>query len=226
MANDVTNKIKIKLDKGIDAREFLKTIQSAYPHDGSKYFDFDKIIPEPEALIQSGKYVVSVGDLTFNCIDPDWDGETIRDWRIENWGCKWNSTCNEVNHVGVSVIKLEFITPWACPFPVLRALSKMEGVSKVSGTYQDEFESKSTEICMNHNDVVKLDWAVYCEDMAEVIHGSRWESIKNGTTVDLDEAIAEARAYLETLDDTYKEFSIQINDEDGGTHYEEEIEFA
>lgn len=40
------------------------------------------------------------------------------DWRIENWGCKWNALDFELDGM------CRFQTPWAHPFPIIEAFSR------------------------------------------------------------------------------------------------------
>jgi hypothetical protein len=87
-------------------------------------FDFEKIIPEPDAMKLLDELVTRLA--------YDVDAETLRGmtifddksywWRVHNWGTKWNSYGFDL----VSDDPLEFVfdTAWAFPCPVFIALAQ------------------------------------------------------------------------------------------------------
>jgi len=74
--------------------------------------DFDKIIPTPPSVIQC--------DLSMS-EQASTRGHNWLDWRISNWGTKWNSYSTVLDDKG----RIVFDTAWSCPNPVLLALSKL-----------------------------------------------------------------------------------------------------
>jgi hypothetical protein len=79
--------------------------------DGHLQMDFEKILPlpvDPSTFDQGGKVVdlLRSSGLT--------DGGSWDEWRMENWGTKWNSTALEI----VSDDPLEFIFDTALGFPL------------------------------------------------------------------------------------------------------------
>ena len=54
-----------------------------------------------------------------------------RDWRIANWGTKWEPSDLEVDLDDEGDLTLVFDTAWSPPTKVLEELSKMEGVEEV-----------------------------------------------------------------------------------------------
>lgn len=75
--------------------------------------DFNRIIPEPENI--------ETGDCPGVSKDHG-DAACWWDWRIENWGTKWNASDFELDEGDLGVA---FETAWAPPGPVLVALSRM-----------------------------------------------------------------------------------------------------
>lgn len=73
--------------------------------DGAEYLDFEKIVPMPSEA------------------EINW-----YEWRIENWGTKWNSKNSDdlfdlIDETG----ELYFETAWNAPLPIIRKLSEILG---------------------------------------------------------------------------------------------------
>ena len=83
---------------------------------GQNYLDFEKIIPMPES-----------------------ERANWYDWRIKNWGTKWNSYENVVNMDSV-----EFLTAWSSPIPVITALSKVYPDKGIELIWADEDMGNNT----------------------------------------------------------------------------------
>lgn len=77
--------------------------------------DFNTLIKQPEGLEENGGWY---------------------DWRVDNWGTKWNAYDSEPND---NENEINFLTAWGCPFPIYRQISLKFG-DKVSFTvkYADE----------------------------------------------------------------------------------------
>ena len=67
--------------------------------DKNEDFDLNKIVPEPEGLGEDDWY----------------------DWRIENWGTKWNVEKEDNRWEGMTV---RITTPWNPPYQALKKLSE------------------------------------------------------------------------------------------------------
>jgi len=64
------------------------------------------------------------------------DGQGWYDWRIENWGTKWeiyDASCDRIN---ANTIALDFYTAWSPPFPIYDKLVDMGFI--VTARYLDE----------------------------------------------------------------------------------------
>ena len=105
MANYVMNRIHFDTDEDT-AREIFAAIQKdANGNDsetkrksGPDTIDFNKLIPEPQEFLKTGKW---------------------EDWRIKNWGTKWDAFGEKSD--GISTIS--FLTAWDVPHNILEALS-------------------------------------------------------------------------------------------------------
>jgi hypothetical protein len=72
-------------------------------------FDFQSIIPMDEKLLK---------------------GEDWYDWRIENWGTKWNGFDGIFNDDQTA---FTFSTAWSPPLPIIKKLAELTGESFVLG---------------------------------------------------------------------------------------------
>lgn len=90
--------------------------------EGMPLFDFQRIIPMPEELNEdSDRYIekLSMAErLLFQ--DKYGDVDNWYDWRVKNWGTKWNA--NET--VVLSDNKVMFDTAWSTPFRIFEEISK------------------------------------------------------------------------------------------------------
>ena len=66
-------------------------------------FDFQKIIPMDEKLLE---------------------GEEWYDWRVQNWGTKWDGYDGRISDDGSA---FTFDTAWAPPIPVIKKLAEITG---------------------------------------------------------------------------------------------------
>lgn len=58
------------------------------------------------------------------------------DWRLENWGCKWNASDGFVNDNTAS-----FLTPWGASIPVVAKLAENHPNISIYYTWNDSFEN-------------------------------------------------------------------------------------
>ena len=125
MPNHVTNVISFSGDKSrISA--MLKEIQNDKHGIGS--VDFEKILPMPDT-VYNGSLGIHERELYG---ENNW-----YDWRIGNWGTKWNSygyTENTTFQDG----KIKFLTAWSAPHPILQKLSEMFPDVKMEHEWADE----------------------------------------------------------------------------------------
>lgn len=104
----------------------LKEIQNDEHGIGS--VDFEKILPMPDT-VYNGSLGIRERELYG---ENNW-----YDWRLGNWGTKWNSygyTENTTFQDG----KIKFLTAWSAPHPILQKLSEMFPDVKMEHEWADE----------------------------------------------------------------------------------------
>lgn len=125
MPNHVTSVITLSGDES-RIKAMLEQIKNDEYGLGS--VDFNKILPMPEA--------VYCGPLGMR--EKELHGKNNwYDWRITNWGTKWNSYgYNEEYETEDD--KLQFLTAWGAPHPVIQKLSEMYPDIKFEHEWADE----------------------------------------------------------------------------------------
>ena len=125
MPNHVTNVISFSGDKSrISA--MLKEIQNDEQGIGS--VDFEKILPMPDT-VYNGSLGIRERELYG---ENNW-----YDWRIGNWGTKWNSY-GYTENTNFQDGKIKFLTAWSAPHPILQKLSEMFPDVKMEHEWADE----------------------------------------------------------------------------------------
>ena len=82
-------------------------------------FDFNTLVPEPPELLVSTKKAETLKELRNTYGHDNW-----YDWRIANWGTKWNSYDCELDEsqVDLGILDYRFDTAWAPPEAIYRTL--------------------------------------------------------------------------------------------------------
>lgn len=124
MPNWVTNRIVFHGDQ-----ENIDRVLQYIKGNGSK-IDFNKIIPMPDNIYR--------GDLGKREREL-YGSNNWYDWRIANWGTKWNAYWSSINNENSTII-LWFDTAWSCPLEVLDRLAEICIENKVGfeGEWADE----------------------------------------------------------------------------------------
>ena len=117
MPNHICNIVKVKGDSE-EVKNFMESVakeKAQYKNEATGYgtIDFNKVIPEPEYKNNTDWY----------------------DWRIQNWGTKWNAyeyvkTGNEN--------ELYFLTAWSAPKEIYESLTKKFPNLTIEVDYADE----------------------------------------------------------------------------------------
>lgn len=99
---------KLTLENGGDIlnvlNPYLNKFMNLYKFTDNCYeFDFQKIIPMDKKLLK---------------------GEDLYNWRVENWGTKWNGYDGRISEDGSA---FTFDTAWAPPIPIIKKLAKLTG---------------------------------------------------------------------------------------------------
>jgi hypothetical protein len=125
MPNHVTNVVSFSGDKSrISA--MLKEIQNDEHGIGS--VDFEKILPMPDT-VYNGSLGIRERELYG---ENNW-----YDWRLGNWGTKWNSY-GYTENTTFQDDKIKFLTAWSAPHPILHKLSEMYPDVKMEHEWADE----------------------------------------------------------------------------------------
>lgn len=110
MPNWCHNRVEIY---GEGAEEIAKKIASE-----ETPFDFAKIIPEPD-------YDKTDVEPTFKRENSDHRMPKWWDWRVQNWGTKWNSSECEVTIMDDEQVEYTFDTAWSPPEEVILKLREL-----------------------------------------------------------------------------------------------------
>ena len=125
MPNHVTNVVSFSGDKSrISA--MLKEIQNDEHGIGS--VDFEKILPMPDT-VYNGSLGIREREL--------YGKNNWYDWRLGNWGTKWNSY-GYTENTTFQDDKIKFLTAWSAPHPILHKLSEMYPDVKMEHEWADE----------------------------------------------------------------------------------------
>jgi len=130
MPNWCNNRVEIY---GYDNDEELRAFKALVTSEKSK-FDFNKILPMPEELTDTvkGSNHVPSKELIEKYGYDNW-----YDWRVENWGTKWELDEDvQVSDDG-EYIKYDFETAWAPPEGIYHAIREKFPDLEVSWFYDE-----------------------------------------------------------------------------------------
>ncbi len=165
MPNWVNNIIIIRTNNKEAIIKFLKR------HIKDERFDFNTVIPEPETEadcpdeynLNKTKFDVGLEH------EPDREWFNWYNWRIDNWGTKWNSFDKLYIDYGKIIeaenfieIKINFQTAWSAPFPVFKKLLEMySNLSDAMGlemVYYSTENGECGEVFMLRGEVCHSRW--------------------------------------------------------------------
>ena len=101
------NNNQLKLENGKDILNVLNPYLKCMG-DNEYELDFQSIIPMDEKLLEAGS---------------DW-----YNWRVENWGTKWNGYDGRISDDGST---FTFDTAWSPPLPIIKKLAELTGETLV-----------------------------------------------------------------------------------------------
>lgn len=143
MPNHIINRITL-----IDATEKeIEEFKAKYFNDEEE-FDFEKVIATP-AELRATKESTTTPKKVYDTNKNKYGFRSWYDWRLANWGTKWNSYYNE----GWEGNSFKFQTAWSCPFEIVMELSKqnphlhfqIEFACEFIGEYVGVYEFKNGE---------------------------------------------------------------------------------
>ena len=113
--NDVDIQVNTGEDKELLALAELKTKLGI----SENKFDFNSIIPEPSDWNAVEVYPTFPDISGTERVKPS---ESWYDWRLQNWGTKWNSYDFELDDESESKLQVRFLTAWSPPHEIFIAL--------------------------------------------------------------------------------------------------------
>ena len=122
MPNWCYNRVEIY---GEEAKEIADKIASE-----ETPFDFAKIMPEPD-------YDKIEVEPTFEKEDSDFSMPKWWDWRVQNWGTKWNSSECEIMVMEEEYVEYTFNTAWGPPEGVILKLRELYPDAIITAFYDE-----------------------------------------------------------------------------------------
>ena len=103
-------------------------------------FDFAKIIPEPdydkievEPTFSNSEYSYAA----YVATGSDFRMPAWWDWRVQNWGTKWNSSECEVTIMDDEQVEFTFNTAWCPPEPIIHKLRELYPDVSITAFYDE-----------------------------------------------------------------------------------------
>ena len=125
MPNNCYNKVSIY---GKEASKIASELESE-----ETVFDFSKVLPEPD-------YDKIEVEPTFRKEEKEDSGFRMPkwwDWRVQNWGTKWNSYDCEVDIMDDETVEYTFSTAWSPPEPVIHKLRELYPDVSITAFYDE-----------------------------------------------------------------------------------------
>ena len=108
---------------------------------GRKFFDFNKLIPEPKTREECPPEFIDHGNCNLmHTEDDEWFN--WYDWHCRFWGTKWNA----YDFTEIDDDTVYFLTAWTEPEPIWKAISEKfpDKELYIEAEYEDGFETEST----------------------------------------------------------------------------------
>ena len=124
MPNHCYNKVTISVGDA-DGQNLKVLVDSLKSEENQTDFDFDAILPMPPELEDvDWSEAEEMNDIIRARYKKEHGSDNWYDWRVNNWGTKWNSyNCEIVEHEDDYVV-YTFDTAWGPPTGVIEALRK------------------------------------------------------------------------------------------------------
>ncbi|NIS94934.1 MAG: hypothetical protein GTN97_03290 [Nitrosopumilaceae archaeon] len=107
-------------------------------------FDFEKIRPMPDEIWEKPNVPIEDIPQLKGATSPAW-----YDWRLKNWGTKWNPNDDHRSVERISDIKLKvsLTTAWCLPIEILKFITQKYGVSIIGTTIEETEEQETRFVC-------------------------------------------------------------------------------
>ena len=114
-------------------KQFTKLIQGIVG-DSEQPLDFNRIIPMPKELEDSeSPNKKNPDELKQKYGFTDW-----YEWRVFNWGTKWNARDVELTLESPTCVSFRFSTAWSPPIPVIEKLTELYPFANITYQYDTE----------------------------------------------------------------------------------------
>lgn len=114
---------------------------------------FNRLIPMPTNIF--------MGDLSKTEEDKYGAENCWYEWRIKNWGTKWDAYQQEIQMLDDDILQIMFQTAWSAPIPYMEELAKVcvEEGCEMSGKFADEdFGGNMGIYYINYDDEFAVEW--------------------------------------------------------------------
>ena len=129
MPNHCQNRIDIHCDTVEQAKEIKDFL-----HSEETCFDLTKILPEPD--YDKVEVLPTFPDIRGNN-EPVKKDHAWWDWRVQNWGTKWNSYDCEVIEMDDDQVEYTFNTAWSPPEGVIEKLREQYPDIQITAFYDE-----------------------------------------------------------------------------------------
>ncbi len=137
MPNHCFNKISISVGDA-DSQSLQVLIESLKSEENHTDFDFDAILPMPPELEDVGwSEAEEMNDIIKARYKKEHGSDNWYDWRVNNWGTKWNSYSCEIEEEDDDYVVYTFDTAWGPPTGVIEALREQCPDFSISAFYDE-----------------------------------------------------------------------------------------
>ena len=122
MPNHCYNKVTISVGDA-DGQNLKVLVDTLKSEENQTDFDFNAILPMPPELDNVGwSEAEEMNDIIKARYKKEHGSDNWYDWRVNNWGTKWNSYSCEIQEQEDDYVVYTFDTAWGPPTGVIEAL--------------------------------------------------------------------------------------------------------
>ncbi len=148
------------LNISVESPKQLQKLMQAITNDSEQPFDFNRIIPIPEELANtSSPNKDNADEMKKKYGFSDW-----YDWRVTNWGTKWNASDVELDIETSQQIRIRFNTAWSPPTPVITKIAEKFPFAFITldweeeGGYYGNSEYENGRLTLEHEGEMDCDY--------------------------------------------------------------------
>ena len=133
MPNWCDNRVEIYGDNPDQIKEVKKTLASK-----QTCFDFNNIVPMPKELEGTTSPNPEPDSFEAKRLRKQHGHDNWYDWRLENWGTKWNSYSDQIeSYENEDSITYGFETAWGPPVPIIYKLRELYPEVDITAFYDE-----------------------------------------------------------------------------------------